>query len=159
MYGQPLGHDNFNYLVGTWQHKFNDDVHTKTESYVMWQRNAVVGGTPSAGPVKSYGGGGGIGADIPGTTWTYGILNYTMFKFSDKGFVTVRNEVWRDENGERSGFPGTYTSNALGVTYNFNSIVQIRPEIGYYRNWNKPAFDLGKRKGMILAGVDMTVRF
>ena len=65
---KPLGHDNFNYLVGTWQHKFNDDIHTKTEGYFMWQRDAVVGGTPSAGPVRSFGGGGGIGPNIPGTT-------------------------------------------------------------------------------------------
>lgn len=159
MYGQPLGHDNFNYLVGTWQHKFNDDIHTKTESYVMWQRDAVVGGTPSAGPARSFGGGGGIGADIPGTTLTYGVVNYTLFKFTEKDFITVRNEVWRDADGERSGFAGTYTSHAMGLTHNFNSIVQIRPEIGYYRNWNRGAFDLGKKRGMVLAGVDMTVRF
>jgi hypothetical protein len=159
MYGQPLGHDNFNYLVGTWQHKFSDDVHTKTEGYFMWQRDAVVGGTPSAGPAKSYGGGGGIGANIPGTTWTYGVVNYTMFKWSDKDFITLRNEIWRDDNGERSGFPGTYTSHSIGWSHNFSSIVQIRPEIGYYRNWNNPAFDLGKKKGLFMLAADMTVRF
>ncbi len=159
MYGQELGHDNFNYVVGTWQHKFNDEIHTKTESYFMWQQDAVVGGTPSAGPVKSFGGGGGIGADIHGTTLTYGVVNYTMFKFTDKDFITVRNEVWRDEDGERSAFAGTYTSHAIGLTHNFNTLVQIRPEIGYYRNWSYKAFDLGKKKGMLLAGVDMTVRF
>lgn len=159
MYNQPLGHDNFNYLVGTWQHKFNDNVHTKIEAYIMWQRDAVVGGTPSAGPVKSFGGGGGIGPNIPGTTWTYGVVNFTLFKLSDMDFVTLRNEIWRDADGERSGFHGTYSSNAIGLTHNFNSLVQIRPEIGYYRNWNSKAFDLGKSKGMVLAGFDVTVRF
>ncbi len=159
MYGQKLGHDNFNYLVGTWQHKFNDDIHTKTEGYVMWQRDAVVGGTPSAGPVKSFGGGGGIGPNIPGVTWTFGVVNYTMFKTSDKDFITVRNEYWRDVDGERSGFPGTYSSHAIGWSHNFNEIVQIRPEIGYYRNWSNKAFDNGKRRGMVLAGFDVTVRF
>lgn len=159
MYGQPLGHDNFNYLVGTWQHKFNDVSHTKTEAYFMWQRDAVVGGTPSAGPVKPFGGGGGIGPNIPGTTLTYGAINYTMWAFSDKGFVTLRNEIWRDVDGERSGFPGTYSSHAIGFTYNFTSLFQVRPEIGYYRNWNNPAFDLGKRRGLWLAGMDVTLRF
>jgi len=159
MYGQKLGHDNFNYLVGTWQHKFSDNIHTKTEAYYMWQRDAVVGGTPSAGPVKSFGGGGGIGANIPGMTLTFGAVNYTMFKFSDNDFITVRNEYWRDVDGERSGFPGTYSSHAIGLTHNFNSILQIRPEIGYYRNWNNPAFDLGKKRGMVLCGFDVTVRF
>lgn len=159
MYGQKLGHDNYNCLVGTWQHKFNDDINTKTEGYFIWQRDAVVGGTPSAGPVKSFGGGGGIGGDIPGTTWTYGVVNYLLFKFTDKNFIAVRNEVWRDVDGARSGFFGTFTSHAVGLTHNFNSMIQIRPEIGYYRNWNNRAFDRGKRKAMFLGGFDMTLRF
>lgn len=159
MYGQPLGHDNFNYLVGTWQHKFSDAIHTKTESYFMWQRDAVVGGTPSAGPVESFGGGGGIGANIPGTTYTFGVVNYTMFMLTKKDFVTFRNEVWRDVDGERSGFPGTYTSNAFGWTHNFNTCLQIRPEIGYYRNWDHRAFDLGKKRSLVMLACDMTLRF
>jgi hypothetical protein len=157
--GQPAGHDNFNYLVATWQHKFTDDFLTKTEGYFMWQRDAVVGGTPIISPVRPFGGGGGIGQDIPGTTLTYGLLNYTMYAFSKKGFITFRNEIWRDEDGERSGFRGTYTSHAIGMTYNYTSIFQIRPEIGYYRNWDHRAFDKGKKHGMILFGADLTIRF
>lgn len=159
MYGQKLGHDNYNCFVGTWQHKFNDDIHTKTEGYFLWQRDAVVGGTPSAGPKKRFGGGGGIGDNIPGTTWAYGLLNYTVFLITDDDFVTVRNEVWRDADGERSGYAGTYTSHALGWTHNFNEITQIRPEIGYYRNWDNKAFDLGRKRYLWLAGMDITVRY
>ena len=79
---------------------------TKTEAYFMWQRDAVVGGTPSIGPVEPFGGGGGIGADIPGTSLTYGVLNYTMFRSRHKDFITFRNEWWKDTDGERSGFAG-----------------------------------------------------
>jgi hypothetical protein len=159
MYGQKMGHDNFNYLVGTWQHKFNDKIHTKTEGYFMWQRDAAIGGTPSAGPVRSFGGGGGIGPNISGITWAYGVVNYTMFETSEKGFITVRNEVWRDVDGERSGFPGTYTSHAIAYTHNFSNLVQLRPEMGYYRNWNHRSFDLGKKRGLFMAAADLTLRF
>ena len=31
--------------------------------------------------------------------------------------------------------------------------LQIRPEIGYYRNWNNPAFDNGQKKDMFMVGV------
>jgi hypothetical protein len=158
-HGQHAGHDNFNYLVGTWQHKFSDAIHTKTEGYFMWQRDTVLGGTPSIGPVRSFGGGGGIGPDIPGLTLTYGVVNYTMFELSKASFITIRNEVWRDVDGERSGFKGTYTSHAIGLSYNITPILQIRPEMGYYRNWNKKAFDLGKKKGLLLFGTDLTLRF
>ena len=157
--GIPAGHDNFNYLVGTWQHKFSDIVHTKFESYVMWQRDTVVGGTPSVGPAQPYGGGGGIGASLPGTSYAYGLLNYTPVRLSDKSFFTVRNEWWKDERGMRSGFAGNYTSHAVGLTYNVNSVVQVRPEVGYYRNWNNPAFDLGTKRGLVLYGADVTYRF
>jgi hypothetical protein len=157
--GQPAGHDNFNYPVVTWQHRFNDVVHTKTESYIMWSHDAVTGGTVSIGPAKWFGGGGGIGTPIPGVALTYGVVNYTMFHVSKKDFITFRNEWWRDEDGERSGFPGTYTSNAIGLTHNFTPELQVRPEIGYYRNWTNPAFDLGTKHGILIAGFDVTLRF
>ncbi|MFZ1933190.1 MAG: outer membrane beta-barrel protein [Thermoguttaceae bacterium] len=155
----PAGHDNFNYIVSTWQHKFNDDVHTKTEGYFMWQNDAELGGTPSLGPAMPFGGGGGDGQLLPGISYTYGVVNDTMFEISKKDFITVRNEWWRDERGMRSGYPGTYTSHAIGLTHNFNSVLQIRPEVGYYRNWTEPAFDLGTKQGLWLCGFDMTYHF
>jgi Putative beta-barrel porin-2, OmpL-like. bbp2 len=157
--GQPFGHDNFNYLVSTWQHAFSKEIHTKTEGYFMWQRDAVLGGTPSIGPLQPFGGGGGIGPTLPGTSLAYGFVNFTMFQLSKQDFFTVRNEWWKDERGMRSGFPGNYTSNAIGLTHNFTPELQIRPEIGYYRNWNNPAFDLGTKKDMVLYGLDVTARF
>jgi hypothetical protein len=157
--GQPAGHDNFNYLVSTWEHRFSRLLVTKTESYFMWQRDAVVGGTPSIGPIRPWGGGGGIGPDIPGTTLTFGVLNYTVWEISRRDFITFRNEWWKDTDGERSGFPSTYTSNAIGLTHNFSPYFQIRPEIGYYRSWTVPAFDLGTRKNQIMGAFDVTIRF
>jgi hypothetical protein len=124
----------------------------------MWERNAAVGGTPSVGPFQ-FNTGGGLGPTIPGLSSTYGFLNYTMFKLSDKSFLTFRNEWMRDEHGTRYGFPGDYTGNAIGLTYNFNKVFQVRPEIGYYRNYETPAFDNGTKKGIWLYGFDMTYRF
>jgi Putative beta-barrel porin-2, OmpL-like. bbp2 len=157
--GIPAGHDNFNYLVGTWQHKFNADWHTKTEAYFMWQRDAVVGGTPSIGPVRSFGGGGGIGADIPGLSKTYGIVNYTMYKLSRRDFFTLRNEWWRDEQGERTGFASNYTSHTFGWTHQLSDVLALRPEVGYYHSYDAKAFDLGKRNFMWMGGLDVVLRF
>jgi hypothetical protein len=158
-YGQPLGHDNFNYFVATWEHRFSKEVHTKTEAYYMWQRNAELGGTPSAGPLEPYGGGGGDGALLPGLSQAYGVLNYTMFGISKQDYITIRNEWWKDDRGMRSGFAGNYTSHTIGLSHNINSVLQIRPEIGYYRNWNQPAFDAGTARGLWLYGFDVTLRF
>jgi len=157
--GQPAGHDNFNYLVGTWQHRFNAAWHTKTEAYFMWQRDAVLGGTPSIGPVRSFGGGGGIGADIPGLSKAYGVLNYTMWALSKGDFFTFRNEWWRDEQGMRTGFATNYSSHTLGFTHQFNNVLEIRPEVGYYHSYDAKAFDLGKKDHLWMGGLDVIFRF
>jgi hypothetical protein len=155
----PAGHDNFNYFVATWEHRFSETFFTKTEGYFMWERNAELGGTPILGPVESYGGGGGDSPTIPGMSLAYGVLNYTMFAINKQDYVTIRNEVWRDETGFRAGTPGTYTSHTLGLSHNFNAVLQIRPEIGYYRDWDAPAFDGGTKHGIMLYGFDCTLRF
>ena len=45
-----------------------------------------------------------------------------------------------------------------GLTY-ITLILIFRPEVGYYRNWNNPTFDLGKKKGLMLFGADLTLRY
>jgi hypothetical protein len=158
-YGQALGHDNFNYAVGTWEHRFSKEFITKTEAYFMWERDAELGGTPSAGPIEPYGGGGGDGTLIPGWSRSYGILNYTMLAMSKKDYITVRNEWYRDETGYRLGVAGNYTSHTIGISHYFNDVFIVRPEIGYYRNWNNPAFDNGTKRDMVMYGFDMILRF
>src|SRR5208283_1241264 len=141
-HGQPSGHDNFNYFVATWEHRFDEKgrLHTATESYIMWQRDAALGGTPSEGVPQSFGGGGGIGPTIPGISYTYGVLNYTEYGLTKKSYLCLRNEWWKDDAGMRSGVPGVYTSHTIGISHYFNSDLIVRPEIGYYRNWTNPAF-------------------
>lgn len=156
--GQPAGHHNYNIFQTTWQHRFNEKIHTKTEAYVLWERNAAVGGTPSIGSFQ-FNSGGGLGPTVPGLSLTYAVLNYTMFEISKRDFITFRNEWTQDEHGTRYGFAGNYSSNTIGLTHNFTPEFQARPEIGYYRNWNNPAFDNGTRKNMLQVGFDVTLRF
>jgi hypothetical protein len=157
--GHKAGHDNFNYIVTTWEHRFSKKVHTKTEAYYMWQFDAVVGGTPSLGPPGTFGGGGGLGKFIPGTSRAYGILNYTMFQLSKRDYFTVRNEWWADPQGERSGFATNYSSHTLGISHQFNDLLMIRPEIGFYHSYDVPAFNLGRNSNLLMGGFDLTLRF
>jgi hypothetical protein len=157
--GQFAGHDNFNYIVSTWEHRFNKEVHTKTEAYFMWQRDAFMGGSVSIGPVQDFGGGGGAGAFIPGYSLNYGVVNYTMFALGKNDYLTLRNELWNDPQGERTGFQSLYSSHTIGWSHNFNAVFQIRPEFGFYHSYKDRAFDLGTTRNMIMAGFDVTWRF
>ena len=113
----------------------------------------------SLGPPQSFGGGGGLGKFIPGTSQTYGILNYTMFGLSKRDYLTFRNEWWNDVQGERSGFATPYSSHTIGISHQFNDLMMIRPEIGYYHSYFVPAFDLGRSKNLVMYGFDFTIRF
>jgi hypothetical protein len=159
-YGELVGHDNFNYIVSTWTHKFTESgsIHTNTEAYYMWQFDAHVGGSSSVAPVDQFGGGG-LGAPIPGDAAAYGVLNYTEFQLSKKDYVSVRNEYWIDQKGERTGFANAYSSHSIGLSHNFNDLFQIRPEVGYYRGYWQPAFDDGQKMGEWIIGFDSTIRF
>jgi hypothetical protein len=157
--GRKSGHDNFNYLVTTWEHRFTKKIHTKTEAYIMWQEDAVVGGTPSLGAPQSFGGGGGLGKYLPGTSLNYGILNYTMFQLSRRDYFTVRNEWYADPRGERTGFATNYSSHTIGISHQVNDVLMIRPEVGYYHSYDVPAFNLGKSNNLLMGGFDITLRF
>ena len=119
--GHKAGHDNFNYIVTTWEHRFTQKIHTKTEAYYMWQFDAVVGGTPSLGPPMSFGGGGGLGKFLPGNSPAYGVLNYTMFQLIEERLLhrsaTSGGTIRR---GERSGFATNYSSHTIGISHQFN---------------------------------------
>jgi len=157
--GHKAGHDNFNYIVSTWSHRFSKKIHTQTEAYYMWQIDAVVGGTPSLAPPAYFGGGGGLGKFLQGNSPAYGVLNYTMFQLAKRDYFTVRNEWWRDERGERSGFATNYSSHTIGISHQFNDLIMIRPEIGFYHSYDVPAFNLGTTKNLLMYGFDFTVRF
>ncbi len=130
----------------------------QTEGYFMWEQDAAVGGIPNIDSFQ-YNSGGGLGPTVPGTSLTYGVLNYTMLQVSKKDFFTVRNDWMKDEHGTRYGFKGNDSSHSLGWTHNFAPALQVRPEVGYYRNYNGPAFDNGLKNDIWMAGFYMTVRF
>ena len=102
---------------------------------------------------------GGDGTLLPGLSKAYGVLNYTVWGLSERDYLTLRNEWYDDVRGMRTGVAGNYTSHTVGISHQFNDVFMVRPEVGYYRNWNEPAFDLGTKKGIWIYGADATIRF
>ena len=70
--GQPAGHDNYNYIVSTYEHRISQTAFTKTEGYFMWQRDAELGGTPTLGAPQYFAPSTGDGTLLPGMSYTYG---------------------------------------------------------------------------------------
>jgi Putative beta-barrel porin-2, OmpL-like. bbp2 len=109
------GHDDLQVSSLLWEHKFTDKLHTITEMYYIWQRNALTGGSVINGPPHSFFPGVGPGALIHGLSDSLGVVNYTSYKLSDKDRLTMRFDVLDDFQGQRLGFKTTYVRTHPGL--------------------------------------------
>lgn len=162
------GKDNLQQFNFTWSHRWNEKgtIVSLTEAYLLYQLNALTGGTVNNGPPRTYFAGVGPGSYIHGWAPTVGVVNYTAFKLTDKDYICVRPiDYLVDYKGQRSGYPTTMTSWTVNWTHRFNNLVCIRPEIRYdralnYHNGNivKP-YDNGRRRFQFTFGLDVIARF
>jgi len=153
------GHDNLQHIVATWGHRFNQVVHAMTELYYIWQRDAARGGTAIEGPPKSYYKGTGLGTIIDGRSSAIGFVNYFEIMLSDRDYLTVRNDLLRDMQGQRTGYATTYTSHTVGWCHQVNELVAIRPELRYEHAYSARPYDNGRRESQYTASIDCILRF
>lgn len=130
-------YNNVQVLDLVWSHRFNADIHTLTEVGYFWQRDV-----PAFGDVD----------------W-YGAMNYLVLRLNDESFLTLRNELWNDSDGQRTGFDTLFSTHALGVNYKPFDWLYIRPELKYSHAYDQAAYDSGRDHDQLVALVDMVVRF
>jgi hypothetical protein len=125
------GHDDLQIAALTWSHKFTDRLHTLTEAYFDWERNALAGGTVTNGPPQSFSPFVGPGKFLPGISDAFGLVNYTPYKLSDKSYIVMRNDVLYDPRGYRLPAPGTVAEVTLGYVYHITPWCVTRPEVRF----------------------------
>ena len=152
-------HDDLQVAVATWGHRFSDRIHTMTEGYYIWQRDALLGGTVVNGPPHTFFEATGPGPLIPGISPDVGGVNYTNFMLTPRDYVTVRNDFLNDIKGQRTGFINLYTEHTIGWAHYFSQNIMVRPEARYERSYNTPAYDNGTRKNQFTVAADMIFRF
>lgn len=130
-YWQPSqGKDNLQQVNVNWTHVFSRRIHTVTEWYYLWTWDALRGGTVNDGPVRKFGGGGGPGIFLPGLSTAMGLVNYTVYKVSDKDYITLRPiDLLDDPRGWRTGFPTWYTTFTVGWCHRISDLLCVRPEV------------------------------
>jgi hypothetical protein len=152
------GHDDLQVAALTWSHKFTQRFHTITESYYIWERDAVQGGTVTNGPPQLYFPFTGPGKYLPGLSDSFGLVNYTAYKTSDKSYLVWRNDCLYDPRGFRTGFPGTYAETTLGYIYHITPWCVSRPEIRFDYGTTK-AYDNGTKRDQFTFNWDIIIRF
>ena len=154
------GHDNLQHMVGVWSHRFNDMFHMMSEAYYIYQFDAAKGGTCIFGPTRSFAPGGGCGPTIPGLSDSIGAVNYFQIKVSAKDYLTIRNDMFADLKGQRSGFKTVYSSHTLGWSHWLSNELIVRPEIRYDHGWSSATpYDNGTRKDQFAFLADIIIKY
>ena len=154
-------HDNIQMVVATWGHRFSPNVHMMTESYYLWQYDALAGGTVIEGPDKPYAGSG-AGALIPGRSNSVAFVNYFQVLLSPTSYLSVRNDMLDDIDGQRTGNKTVYSSHTIGYIKHFGGgLFTFRPEVRYDHAYADGirAYDKGTRRDQFVGAVDVIVHF
>jgi len=175
------GFNNIQQYVGTFSYKFNDWIWMSHESWYMFQTEcpgqpskANPNGVPAPDEPLSQNNGFGYNDAIvpvhPGYAAEYATLNYTMFRLGPNTFFTVRNELFNDLDGNRTGYASLYSEHSIGLTWWPCRLITFRPELRYdhsYGTHGSPTdlvdemrvFDNGTRHQQFTAQFDVIYSF
>jgi len=175
------GFNNIQQFVGTFTYKFNEKIWTSHETWFMYQKDCPgqaskvnPGGVAAPDePLSQNGGFGYTDAQIPvhpGYAGEWASVNYTMFRLAPSLFFTVRNEIFDDNDGNRTGYATLYSEHSIGLTWWPSKLITFRPELRYDRTYGthgsptdlvdeaKP-FDNGTRRQQVAAQFDVIYHF
>lgn len=165
------GYNNLQWKGLTFYHSFDEHWHLSAEyyeesqggvpnlnnSYVLNDIVAVGAGTPFSPNLVHFNQPG--MAYCSGNTTTSNAANLTCNSVS-QGFTaylnyspnpmdnfSIRPEIYKDIQGQRTGIPTTYKNLALGWQHWFSPQIEIRPEIAYYHS-GLPAFNGNSNYGI-----------
>jgi hypothetical protein len=145
-------------FVTTWYHKFNASWHMATEAYYEYERDV-----PSIyGPIKPE----------PNTNGAYcslgqivcfapewAIVNYLQKEFSPHNYISIRNEVFDDSKGQRTGYRTTYSEESFAFGHWIGSTVVLRPEVRFEHAYDMPAYNLGTKQSQLTFSMDVIFRY
>jgi hypothetical protein len=92
-----------------------------------------------------------------GTAWWYGAATYGIYQFNSKLSTTVRNELFEDVTGFRTGSKGLYYDIAWTLAWSPVRSLIFRPFVRYDHNFDSGPFE-GKHS-LFTAGMDAIIRW
>jgi len=138
----------------TWYHKINSKWHFDTELWYQYERDVPsIFGTA---PIEN----GANGAWCnPGQQYCFApewaTTNYVERQFGKKDALSIRNEVFDDLKGQRTGTKTLYSEHLISWTHFIGTSLLFRPEIRYERSYDNPAYDLQTKKNQVIVAGDM----
>jgi hypothetical protein len=155
-------YNNLQEFVLTWGHRFSPNVHMLTEAYRIYVRDQALTTDPweSQAPTGKPGYPLGQAPNFPlGNNPAYGVVNYFNIELDPSNMISIRNEFYKDAQGQRTGFATRYSSHTIGMTHWVSPDLEIRPEFRYERAYDFPAYDGGKKNYQVIALLDAILHY
>lgn len=157
-------YNNLNSIYLTWFHKFktHPSWHTGTEYWYMWEKEVPNVLNPAAAGLLETGANGAVCNSATQLTCfapEHAIVNYVEKQFSSKDYLSIRNEVFDDQRGQRTGFRTNYSEHAIGWGHWVGTTVLFRPELRYERSYSVAAYDNGTKKNQLMLAGDVIFFF
>ncbi len=139
---EPFGRNNFNAFDIVYSHIFNPRWTYSMEGIYGYQTNV-----PGIANSQGYG----------NAHW-FAVAQYLFYNVTPKLTYQIRVEEFEDCEGQRTGFPGLYSSGTVGFVYKVNKATQIRWEArGDYNGYSRPVE--GGKHGIAVSAMDFIVRW
>src|SRR5262249_6981995 len=95
----------------------------------------------------------------PGQDPAYGIVNYVNIELNPANMLVVRNEWYKDEVGQRTGYATRYTSHTIGLTHWVSQDIELRPELRYEHSYDVKVYARGTKSSQATALFDVILHF
>lgn len=157
-------YNNLNAIYFTWFHKFrtHPSWHTGTEYWYMWEKQVPNVLNPAAAGLLETNANGAIcnsAAQLTCFAPEHAVVNYLEKQLSAKDYLSIRNEIFDDQRGQRTGFRTNYTEHTIGWGHWVGSTILFRPELRFERSYSVPAYDNGTKKNQLMAAGDVIFFF
>jgi hypothetical protein len=113
--------------------------------------------------IPGFGPGGtpGVAGSSPfaGTAGAFGVVNYLNLELDSNNMLSIRNEFYDDEKGQRTGYATRYSSHTIGLTHWVTQDLEIQPELRYEHSYDVNAYDGGKKDYQAVALLDAIIHY
>lgn len=140
-------YNNLNAFYLTWYHVINKTWHSSTETWYQYEKDTPNVNNPDVGligsstpdPILIFGAN---GARCNNTTETtcyapeWAMVNYLEDQLNAHNYISIRNEVFDDVRGQRTGVKGWYTEHLFGWGHWIGTTILLRPEVRWEHIYN-----------------------
>lgn len=151
-------YNNLAAYYATWYHKFGHSKwHTDWETWYQYMKDTPNVNNAAASSLLINGSNGAYCNDAGAMTCfapEWATLNYVARQIG-KDSITLRNEVFDDLKGQRTGYKSLFSEHDLGWNHWIGSTLVFRPEVRWEHSYDLPAYNNGTKHSQAMFAADV----